>query len=255
MSTRSQKKPAVVLTLGGGANRGASHLGFLQFFEEHEVPVKSITGVSIGSIVAAMYLNGVPLNAIKSAFVDDISFPPLSTALRAILPSINPLRMLGLVDLVPLMRHLVEKYNLKPQPGLRMIAYDVLRLEPLVFEGLDYDLTLALAASCSVPGLMRPVFATINGKRRLLVDGGVHHPHPGSPDGAKTIVSKLIGGSLVDSVFPNGSNEHVVSVSNDVDDFFGRLSEEEVARRSSHGYSQTKAALTVSPKGAVCMRR
>lgn len=258
MSTHSQKRPAVVLTLGGGANRGASHLGFLQFFEEHEVPIKSITGVSIGSIVAAMYLNGVPLNDIKRAFVEDISFPPLSTAVRAILPSLDPLRILGLIDLVPLMSHLVEKYNLKPQPGLRMTAYDVLRLESVVFEGLDYDLTLALAASCAVPGLMRPVYVNEGGKRRLLVDGGVHHPHPGNSNGTgkgtKTIVSKLIGGSLIDSVYPNGPHEHVVSVSNDVDDFFGRLSEEEVARRSSHGYSQTKAALTVSPTGAVRRR-
>ncbi len=257
MSTHSQKRPAVELTLGGGANRGASHLGFLQFFEEHKVPVRSITGVSIGSIVAAMYLNGVPLNDIKRAFVEDISFPPLSTAVRAILPSLNPLRMLGLIDLVPLMSHLVEKYNLKPQPGLRMTAYDVLRLESVVFEGLDYDLTLALAASCAVPGLMRPVYVNGGGKRRLLVDGGVHHPHPGRPgnkgrpNGITTIVSKLIGGTVVDTVYPNGPHEHVVSVSNDVDDFFGRLSEEEVARRSSHGYNQTKAALTVSPKGAV----
>lgn len=260
MSTHSQKKkPAVVLTLGGGANRGVSHLGFLQFFEEHEVPVKSITGVSIGSIVATMYLNGVPLDTIKRAFVEDISFPPLFTAVRAILPSLNPLRILGVVDLIPLMSHLVEKYNLKPQPGLRMTAYDVLRLESVVFEGLDYDLTLALAASCSVPGLMRPVYVNRDGKRRLLVDGGVHHPHPGSPGeiskgsgkGTTTIVSKLIGGSLVDTVYPNGPNEHVVAVSNDVDDFFGRLSESEVARRASLGYSQTKAALTVSHKGVV----
>ena len=258
MSTHSQKRPAVVLTLGGGANRGASHLGFLQFFEEHEVPIKSITGVSIGSIVAAMYLNGVPLNVIKRAFVEDISFPPLSTAVRAILPSLNPLRILGLIDIIPLIRHLVKKYDLKPQPGLRMTAYDVLRLEPIVFEGLDYDITLALAASCSVPGLMRPVYVSQGGKRRLLVDGGVYHPHPGRDNGSndgskgtKTIVSKLIGGSLVDAVYPNGPHEHVVNVSNDVDDFFGRLSEEEVARRSSQGYSQTKAALTVSPKGVV----
>lgn len=254
MATHSQKKPAVALTLGGGANRGVSHLGFLQFFEEHEVPIKSITGVSIGSIVATMYLNGVPLDAIKRAFVEDISFPPLSTAVRAILPSLNPLRILGLIDLVPLMSHLVQKYNLKPQPGLRMTAYDVLRLESVVFEGLDYDLTLALAASCAVPGLMRPVYVN-DGKRRLLVDGGVYHPHPGSTsgerNGTKTIVSKLIGGSLVDTVYPNGPHEHVVNVSNDVDDFFGRLSESEVARRSSHGYSQTKAALAVSPKGVV----
>ncbi len=255
MSTNSQKKPAVALTLGGGANRGVSHLGFLQFFEEHEVPIKSITGVSIGSIVATMYLNGVPLDAIKRAFVEDISFPPLFTAVRAILPSLNPLRMLGVVDLIPLMSHLVQKYDLKPQPGLRMTAYDVLRLESVVFEGLDYDLTLALAASCSVPGLMRPVYVNRDGKRRLLVDGGVHHPHPGNTSGeskgTKTIVSKLIGGSLVDTVYPNGPHEHVVSVSNDVDDFFGRLSESEVARRASLGYSQTKAALTVSPKGVV----
>jgi len=51
----------VSLALGGGFARGYAHLGVLRTFQEHEIPVTSIAGSSIGSILGAAYASGVPL--------------------------------------------------------------------------------------------------------------------------------------------------------------------------------------------------
>src|SRR6516165_255616 len=57
----SSPRGGVSLALGGGFARGYAHLGVLQAFEENEIPVTSIAGSSIGSILGAAYASGAPL--------------------------------------------------------------------------------------------------------------------------------------------------------------------------------------------------
>ena len=45
----------VGLALGGGAARGAAHIGILKALEREKIPVHIITGTSIGAIIGAMY--------------------------------------------------------------------------------------------------------------------------------------------------------------------------------------------------------
>jgi NTE family protein len=51
-------KDGISLVLSGGAARGAFHLGVLQALNELEIPVRAISGASIGAIVGAFYLAG-----------------------------------------------------------------------------------------------------------------------------------------------------------------------------------------------------
>ncbi|MDR3178084.1 MAG: patatin-like phospholipase family protein [Campylobacteraceae bacterium] len=51
-------KNGVSLVLSGGAARGAFHLGILQALDELKIPVREISGASIGAIVGAFYLAG-----------------------------------------------------------------------------------------------------------------------------------------------------------------------------------------------------
>ncbi len=50
--------PKIGLALGGGFARGIAHVGVLQVFERHHIPIHCIAGVSAGSIVAAAYASG-----------------------------------------------------------------------------------------------------------------------------------------------------------------------------------------------------
>jgi NTE family protein len=45
----------VGLALGGGAARGAAHIGILKVLEREAIPIHIITGTSIGAIIGAMY--------------------------------------------------------------------------------------------------------------------------------------------------------------------------------------------------------
>lgn len=201
------------VVLGGGAYRGFSHCGLLQAIEELKINTGMITGVSIGSLIATLYTNGYSPEQIEEIFASELTEVPTPSLVRSLLIPAPVGRLFGgttgggLIDLPGLFSHLIEKYDLKPQPNLRIVAYNVFKREPVVFEGTDYDLLTAVSASCAVPLLMRPVWFgqpnIINklttvaaswlglSEEGVLVDGGVHHPCPGDFCKGTAIIGKL----------------------------------------------------------------
>ena len=51
-------RPKIGLALSGGGAKGIAHLGVLKALEERHIPIDMISGVSAGSIVAALYADG-----------------------------------------------------------------------------------------------------------------------------------------------------------------------------------------------------
>lgn len=201
------------VVLGGGAYRGFSHCGLLKAIEELKINTGMITGVSIGSLIATLYTNGYSPEQIEEIFASELTEIPTPSLVRSLLIPAPVGRLFGgttgggLIDLPALFSHLIEKYDLKPQPNLRIVAYNLFKREPVVFEGTDYDLLTAVSASCAVPLLMRPVWFgqpnIINklttvaanwlglSEEGVLVDGGVHHPCPGDFCKGTAIIGKL----------------------------------------------------------------
>ncbi len=203
---RTATSKEIELVLGGGGIKGFGHIGLLKALEERQVSIGTITGVSIGSVVAAFHTNGYTPEEINRIFIIELmGLDPDSLKRTLHLPSTARLLKRGFVDLGELFRKIVDKYELKPQPNLRILAYNVLKAEPVLFEGTDYDLSKAISASCAIPGVMRPVWHGRNqssGKPQarcrhgesedgILVDGGVHHPNPGEFSEGTAIISKL----------------------------------------------------------------
>ena len=63
---------SIGLALGGGFARGIAHVGVLRVFEQYQIPIKYIAGVSAGSMVAAAYayvnaLNKLLVKRMKTA--------------------------------------------------------------------------------------------------------------------------------------------------------------------------------------------
>ena len=52
---KNEKKLPLGIALGGGGARGAAHIGALQKLREAGIKVDMISGVSAGSVIAAMY--------------------------------------------------------------------------------------------------------------------------------------------------------------------------------------------------------
>ena len=53
------------VVLGGGGIKGFGHVGLLQALEDRKVPIHYMTGISIGSIMAMLYVNGFTPDEIK----------------------------------------------------------------------------------------------------------------------------------------------------------------------------------------------
>ena len=61
-------RPSLGLALSGGAARGLAHIGFLQWLDEHRIPVDMVAGTSMGALIGGAFASGMSPAEIR-AFV------------------------------------------------------------------------------------------------------------------------------------------------------------------------------------------
>ena len=188
-------RPRIGLVLGGGGARGAAHIGVLKELERLRIPVDAIAGTSMGAIVGGLYATGVNAEDLEELVSSlDWNAALSDTAAREHLsfrrkqderefPINFELGLRGTDLLLPkgviqgqeldlLLRKLtmhashITDFDEFPIP-FRAIASDIVAGEAVVLD--SGDLTMAIRASMSVPGVFAP--ARVGG--RLLVDGGL----------------------------------------------------------------------------------
>ncbi|MBZ0186673.1 MAG: patatin-like phospholipase family protein [Candidatus Obscuribacterales bacterium] len=232
---------AIPVVLGGGGMRGPAAVGALARLEKAGVVAKSYTGVSIGSVVGSMRANGCSSQVMKDWFLNGSI--NIGLILKAFKPSLNPLRYIGggVLDMLPLMRNLVETLELSPRDNLRIIAFDLFTMKPVVFEGSNYDLGLAIAASCTVPIMSKPIPYRANGRSYLLVDGGVYHPHPGEFSDEPAVVVKLVDAPA--GMFSERSEDIAIDAGMPGSKYFTKLTEDGFDELFQFGYKQTDSRL------------
>lgn len=151
----------VGLALGAGGAKGLAHIGVLQILQEAKIPLDMIAGASIGAIIGASYAAGsdpilmgkLACHLTQSLFID------------VALPRFGLLKGDKLIQLIRLLTH--NKSFEQLQIPLAVVATDIERAERVVFT--EGDLTSAVRASSSIPGIFRP----FRYNDRLLVDGAV----------------------------------------------------------------------------------
>ena len=188
-------RPRVGLVLSGGGARGLAHVGVLQALEELRVPVDAIAGTSMGAVVGGLYASGMTASEIdemmrsidwSAAFrdrparstlnfrrkQDDREFLvrlPLGMqggSIRVPRGLIQGQRLTQTLRIETMPVAAVEDFDELPTP-FRAVAADLETGERVVLE--RGDLTSAMRASMSTPG----VFAPVEVDGRLLVDGGI----------------------------------------------------------------------------------
>lgn len=171
--SRQLSESLVGLVLGVGVGYGFCHIGVLKVIEEEKIPIDIIAGSSVGAIIASLWAVG------KSS--DEI--------LQITKEFKEPKHIWGLIDLTfPLIgfikgnklqkflnKHLGNKTFYDTRIPLKIIASDVKRKEPRVFD--KGPLVDAIMASCAMPG----VFAPFKLKEEMLFDGGIINPLPTEP--------------------------------------------------------------------------
>ena len=149
------------LALGGGGAKGLAHIGVLKYLEEKNISIDYVAGTSIGAIIGALYCLGH-----KASEIEKIA---KTTDFKKLFDPTLPKKGLIKGEKVELyLRHLFEnkKFSELKKP-LYIIASDLTNFQEVIFK--EGDLTKAVRASISIPGIFHPV---IN-KKTILVDGGL----------------------------------------------------------------------------------
>jgi len=154
--------PRIGLALGGGFARGIAHVGILRVLEREKIPLHCITGVSAGAIVAAAYASGATTEEI-AAVGSAMRFGDVAKW------SLSKLGFAGSDRMVGFMARLLKKLRFEDMRiPLGVVATDLRAGKPVSFRDTG-EITPAIRASCSYPGLYRPF--EING--RTYVDGAI----------------------------------------------------------------------------------
>lgn len=194
LAARQQERPKIGLALSGGGARGLAHIGVLEWFEEHRIPVDFVAGSSMGGFVGGLYAMGMSPSEMRRLIAgldwdtllsgppgyDELTFrrkedrraypTALEFGLRRGLQlprAINFGHYVGLeLDRLTLAYSTVPNFDALPTP-FRCVATDMIAAEPVVLR--DGSLSQALRATIAIPGVLAP--ADVGG--RVLADGGL----------------------------------------------------------------------------------
>jgi NTE family protein len=189
-------RPVIGLALEGGGALGLAHVGVIQWFEDHRIPIDRIAGTSMGALVGATYATGhtpeqlralatsgtfLNVFTLQTSYVDssfrrrqDRRQSPATVAvglghgvaLRNALLTDHGINQFLATTLLGYNRSPLD-YNLFPIP-FRCVATDLTTLQPVTFS--SGPLPLAVRASLSIPGVFPPVQDDAG---HYLADGGI----------------------------------------------------------------------------------
>ncbi len=198
MANAMAHRPKLGIALGSGSARGWAHIGVLLALTERGIAIDYVAGCSMGAMVGAAFAAG---------HIEELESWALSLTVK---------RVVGLLDvglwggvfkgdrlLNMFQGQFVEcQFSELPMP-FAAVATDLATGKELwLREGRVSD---AVRASCTVPGLFRPVLR----EGRYVVDGSVVNPIPVSlcrAMGAEVVIAVDLGSHMVRR-FPLGTGE------------------------------------------------
>jgi len=161
--------PAIGVALGGGFARGMAHIGVLKVLEEEGIPIRLVTGTSVGALIGAAYCSGLSLEDLEKV-AHSCRFTTFARWTVSRYGFASNDRMVAFLT-----RTLKVKTFEELRIPLGVTATDFNTGEGVVFHsGSIID---PVRASCAYPGMFLPV--EIRG--RYLVDGMLSHPVPTRP--------------------------------------------------------------------------
>jgi NTE family protein len=195
-STQQVKTPRakIGIALEGGGALGLAHIGVLQWFEEHHIPVDYISGTSMGGLVGGLYATGKSPKELQEIVeqqnwdiiiggqtpYEDLSYRrkedardyptyiQLGLKKGLSLPAgLNAGHQISLlIDRETLPYADLKSFDELPIP-YRCVATDIVSGKEVVFG--NGSLSQAMRATMSIPGLFNPVRIG----NQVLVDGGL----------------------------------------------------------------------------------
>jgi len=158
-------KPAkIALVLGAGSSKGFAHIGVLKILESNKIPIHMIVGTSVGSVVGSLYAYGY--NAFQ---LQKMSFSIEKGDIVDLTVPDN-----GFIKGEKLEEFINKTVKNTPMEKLKIpfyaVATEIKDGQEVVFG--KGNTGQAVRASCSIPGIFRPVRIA----DKIYVDGGVVSP-------------------------------------------------------------------------------
>jgi NTE family protein len=193
---RPAAKPRLKIgvALEGGGALGLAHIGVLQWFEDHHIPIDYLAGTSMGGLVGGLYATGKSPQQLQQLVdaqnwdvilggtlpyedlsfrrkEDQVAYPnSILLGLRKglVLPGgLNAGQQISLlIDRETLAYSNVQSFDDLPIP-FRCVATDLVSGKQAVFK--DGSLSTAMRATMAIPGLFSP----IREAEHIYVDGGL----------------------------------------------------------------------------------
>ncbi len=159
------KKIKIGLALGGGGARGYAHIGAIKAFEENGIEFDFISGTSVGSLVGALYSNGLNYEKLYE-IAKDIKKKDIKTNKFFFMPS----KTEGIENVVTDAIGDINFEELKKP--FAAVAVDLISTDEIIIT--HGKVAKAVAGSCAVPGIFTPVeFENMH-----LSDGGLQNTIP-----------------------------------------------------------------------------
>jgi NTE family protein len=190
----SKGRATIGVALEGGGALGLAHIGVLQWFEEHHIPIDYLAGTSMGGLVGGLYASGksprqlhdlveaqnwdvilggaTPYEDLSFRRKEDkVAFPnSILLGLRQGLSlpgGLNTGQQISLlIDRETLPYSAVKSFDDLPIP-FRCVATDLVSGKQAVFK--DGSLSTAMRATMAIPGL----FSAVRESEHVYVDGGL----------------------------------------------------------------------------------
>jgi NTE family protein len=194
-------KPAkIALVLGAGSSKGFAHIGVIKILESNKVPIHMIVGTSVGSVVGSLYaygFDGFQLQkfsfSIEKGDIVDLTIPDN-----------------GFIKGEKLEEFINKIVKNTPIETLKIpfyaVAADIQSGQEVAFGRGSTG--MAVRASCSIPGVFRPVKIG----EKMYVDGGVVSPvavDVAKRFGADVVIAVDISAE-VERPFPNNIIETIL---------------------------------------------
>jgi NTE family protein len=165
----TSKVPAIGLALGGGFARGIAHVGVLKVLEEEGIPIRVVTGTSVGALIGASYCSGLCARELEE----------VARSVRFTTFARWTLSRYGFASNDRMVAFLARTLRVRTFEELRIplgvTATDFNTGEGVIFH--SGPIVDPVRASCAYPGMFLPV----NIRGRWLVDGMLSHPVPTLP--------------------------------------------------------------------------
>jgi NTE family protein len=154
----------IAVVLGAGSSKGFAHIGVLKILESNKIPIHMIVGTSVGSVVGSLYAYGCDAFelqklsfSIEKGDIVDLTIPDN-----------------GFIKGEKLEEFVNKTVKNTPIEKLKIpfyaVATDIQSGQEMVFGRGNTG--MAVRASCSIPGVFRPIKIG----ERMYVDGGVVSP-------------------------------------------------------------------------------